>query len=78
MYQAYYQMPNHTPTPAILFTFGILDTNIRVDQKQLIYLHKILNRASSHWTKQTLETLEEMNLGWYKAIKETLSLSLES
>ena len=68
-----FDLPIRTPTPAILFTFGILYTTTRVDQKKLIYLHKILNRDLSHWTRKSLETLEKMNIGWYKGICQTLT-----
>ena len=68
-----FDLPIHTPTPAIIYTFGTLFTRIRIDQKQLIYLHKVLNQDKTHWTRKTLETLENLNLGWAKSIKETLT-----
>ena len=40
---------------------------------QLLYLHRILNKEETHWTKQILTELEQLNLGWYKGIKSTLS-----
>ena len=43
-----------------------------MEQKRLIYLHRILKRIDSHWTNKVLMTLEEKNLGWSKSIKETL------
>ena len=52
-----FNLPVHTPTPAIIFTFGLLYTRFRIHQKQLLYLHKILKRYS-HWTKQTLMVLQ--------------------
>ena len=67
-----FDLPIHTPTPAIIFTLGTLYTNLRVHQKQLIYLHKILKKFDGHWTKRTLEILEKKNIGWSKKIKETL------
>ena len=57
----------------MLFTFGILFTGIRVDQKKLIYLHKILNRDPSHWTRKSLDALGILNIGWYKNIHQTLT-----
>ena len=68
-----FDLPIKTPTPAILFTFGILYTSTRVDQKKLIYLHKILTRDPSHWTRKSLETLKISNIGWYKGICQTLT-----
>ncbi len=70
--KALFDLPVHTPTPALIFTFGIPYTRQRVDQKQLTYLHKVLNRQTTHWTKKTLEALEDKNIGWSKSIKNTL------
>ena len=67
-----FDLPLHTPTPAVLFTFGTMYTKMRVDQKQLIYLHRILQREKTNWTRMTLEKLENLNIGWYKNIRSTL------
>ena len=53
--------------------FGIPYTSSRIDQKRLVYLHKILNRDPSHWTRKSLVTLEALNIGWYKGIQQTLT-----
>ena len=68
-----FDLPLRTPTPAILYTFGIPYTNSRIDQKKLIYLHKLLLRDSSHWTSKSLNVLEKLNIGWYKGICQTLT-----
>ena len=34
-------LPQTTPTAGILMTFGILCASIRIDIKQLLYLHKV-------------------------------------
>ena len=39
-----FDLPLHLPTPAILYEFGLLYTKLRIEQKQLIYLWKILSR----------------------------------
>ena len=67
-----FDLPVTTPTPAILFSFGVPYTTSRTDQKRLSYLHKLLNREPSHWTRKSLETLKTLNLGWYKGIHKTL------
>ena len=67
-----FRLPPCTPNPAVIFTFGTLFTRQRIDQKQLIFLHKILNRHQKNWTLMTLNTLAEHNIGWAKAIKDTL------
>ena len=36
-----FDLPAHTPTPAIVFAFGLLYTNVRVDKKRFMYLHRI-------------------------------------
>ena len=68
-----FDLPMKTPTPAVLFTFGILYTSIRVDQKKLIYLYKFLSRDPSHWTRKSFESLGKLNIGWYKSIHQTLA-----
>ena len=68
-----FDLPLHTPTSAILYTFGILLTKIRIDQKQLMYLNRILKREPEQWTLKTLSILEELNIGWYKNINSVLT-----
>ena len=68
-----FDLPIHTPTPAIIYSVGTLFTSIRLDQKQLIYLHKLLKRPPAHWTHMTLKTLTDKNIGWGKSIRDTLS-----
>ena len=63
----------HTPTPAILHSFGLLYTRFRVDLKQLVYFKRMLERDPNHWTRKTLEELKTRNLGWYETITETLT-----
>ena len=67
-----FDLPTHTPTPAVIFSLGTLYTRQRVHKRQLLYLHKILKKYDGQWTKRALEILEEKNLGWYKNIKKTL------
>ena len=68
-----FKLPTQTPNTAVIFTLGTLYTKQRIDQMQLLYLHKVLNRPSEHWTIKTLLTLQELNIGWAKSIKETLN-----
>ena len=67
-----FNLPTRTPTPAIVFVFGTLYTDVRLKKKQLIFLHRILSRDINHWTYQALQTLKNLNLGWYKEIQNTL------
>ena len=68
-----FDLPIHTPTPAITYTFGILYTNLRVEKKRLMYLHRLLNQNDTSWTRKTLFILERLNIGWTKSIIETLN-----
>ena len=67
-----FDLPVHTPTPAILFTFGTIFTHLRVEQRRLMYLHRMLKRQESHWTNKILLRLETLDIGWSKSIKNTL------
>ena len=67
-----FDLPLHTPIPALIFTFGTLYTHFRIETRRLNYLHRILNRPDNHWTTQAFHILDEQNLGWAKTIKQTL------
>ena len=67
-----FDLPLHTPLPAIIFSLGTLYTQLRIEKKRLIYLHTLLNRPSTNWTNKAFHILEEQNLGWAKTIKNTL------
>ena len=67
-----FDLPLHIPIPALLFTFGTLYTNFRIETRRLNYLHRILTRQNTHWTNQTFHILNEQNTGWAKSIKMTL------
>ena len=57
-------LPQTTPTAGIMHTMGSLFASVRVEQKQLLYLHKVLQRVEGHWTKTTLLALKEKDIGW--------------
>ena len=67
-----FDLPLHIPIPALLFTFGTMYTNLRIETRRLNYLHRILTRPNTHWTNQTFHILNEQNTGWAKSIKLTL------
>ena len=67
-----FNLPTTTPTVAILYNFGILYMTQSMDQKRFMYLHKILNRESDHWTKKMLTQLKTLELGWAKNMTEKL------
>ena len=67
-----FDLPTKTPTPAIIHSLGIPYTSMRIDKKQLLYLHRILNRDPTHWTVQMLKVLGDLNIGRYKKIRTSL------
>ena len=67
-----FDLPLHTPIPAIIYTFGTLFTHLRIEKRRLNYLHTLLNRQDTHWTNQAFHILDEQNIGWAKTIKQTL------
>ena len=67
-----FDLPAHTPTPAIIFTLGTLYTRHRVNIKRLSYLHRLLNSSTQAWNRQTLDVLVSLQVGWGKNIIETL------
>ena len=68
-----FDLPAHIPTPALIFSLGLIYTSLRVKQKQLLYLWKLVNREQGHWTKQALAETLNRNIGWGKHIQATLS-----
>ena len=68
-----FDLPIHTPTPAIIFSLGTLYTSLRIEKKRLMYLHRTIRKHDSSWPKKTLLILNQLNLGWAKSINETLN-----
>ena len=66
-------LPRTTPTAAVRFVTGIIFTELRIDQKQLIYLQRILKRDHDHWTYHMLNTLDLMSIGWAHQIRQKLN-----
>ena len=67
-----FDLPLHTPTVAILFSFGILHTTQKIEKKMLMWLHKTIQKDENDWPKKTLNHLKTTNLGWYKKMKSIL------
>ena len=67
-----FDLPAHTPTPGIIFSFGVPYTIHRIDQKRFLYLHHILSQDDNTWTKMALNQLNNLNLGWAKSVNEAL------
>ena len=67
-----FNLPTTTPSAAILFNLGLLYLTQTIDKMRFMYLHKIMNRTSDHWTKRMLTHLQDLNLGWAKNIQAKL------
>ena len=63
-------LPKTTPTAPIIYCTGAMYASIRVEQKQLLYLQKVLLKPADHWTRVTLNTLDEYNIGWARQIRQ--------
>ena len=62
----------HTPTLALNYSFGLTHTEIRIEKKQLAYLHKLINKDANDWTRKTFEILEKKKIGWSQSIQKIL------
>ena len=65
-------LPKTTPTAGIMLTLGCLFASVRIETKQLMYLHRILNKESGNWAKSILFHLKNENIGWAKQLNELL------
>ena len=68
-----FSLPEKTPNPAIIHSFGVLYTTQQIDQKKFMFLYKILQRTEDHWTKKMLFHLKTLNKGWAKKIQTKLA-----
>jgi predicted nucleic acid-binding protein len=65
-------LPKTTPTAGVMFECGTLFTSIRIDERQFLYLHKVLQRPETDWCRKIMVDLEHENLGWAKQINTKL------
>ena len=63
-------LPKTTPSAAVMFCTGAIYPSVRIEEKQLIYLQKVLLKPEWHWTKQTLYATREHETGWGKQIAQ--------
>ena len=59
-------LPTTTPTPAVIFATGMLYATIRVEMKQLLYLHQLLQKENEHWAQVALNLMDRNNARWAK------------
>ena len=65
-------LPKTTPTAAVMFATGALFPSIRIEMKQLIFLHQILQKEEVHYTKISLYSIKEHDAGWACQIDKIL------
>ena len=65
-------LPNTTPSAGIMHTMGRLFPSVRAEQKQLIYLHKVLQREDKHNTTATMKAMKEKDIRWSKQVNSIL------
>ena len=65
-------LPRTTPSVAVRFVTGTLYMKVQIDIRQLLYLHKVLQRETSHWTHHVLLLLDGLSIGWASQIRERL------
>ena len=72
-----FDLPSHTPTPAptpaLIYTLGLLYTSLRVEKRKFLYLWKVINRYPSHWTYKALTHILTKKIGWGKSCDEFLT-----
>ena len=65
-------LPKTTPTAGVRYETKTLFAEIRIDEKQFLYLHKILKRDTSHWTHHMLKILDAHSIGWATQIRRKI------
>ena len=68
-----FNLPTTTPSVAVIYSLGLLYTTQSIDQRKLMYLHKVLNRNGDNWTTKMLYYLQRQNTGWAKNICDKLN-----
>ena len=68
-----FSLPTTTPSVAIIHSLGLLYMTQAVDQMKFMFLYKILQRETNHWTKKILIHLKNQDLGWAKNIEKKLT-----
>ena len=69
-----FDLPTKTPTPAILHTLGLPYTTNRIKKKQLLFLHRLLNKDPNQQTRKMLKALDKLKVGWTKQVRSMLVL----
>ena len=69
-----FDLPTKTPTPAILHTLGLPYTTNRIKKKQLLFLHRLLNKDPNQQTRKMLKVLDKLKVGWTKQVRSMLVL----
>ena len=67
-----FNLPEKTPSVAIIYSLGLTYTTQSIDQRKFMYFHKILNKGEHNWTRKMLYHLRDQNIGWAKCINGKL------
>ena len=67
-----FDLPEKTPSPAVIYSLGALFITQKIDTMKFMYLHKILKRNDEHWTKKMLFHLKAQKIGWAENICQKL------
>ena len=65
-------LPITTPNAGVMFSTGAMFASVRIEMKQIIYLHRIISKGDDQWLKQMFIVLSNHNVGWAKQISQTL------
>ena len=68
-----FDLPEKTPSPAVIYSLGALFITQKIDTMKFMYLHKILKRNDEHRTKKMLFHLKSLKMGWAENISQKLS-----
>ena len=68
-----FDLPEKTPSPAVIYSLGALFLTQKIDTMKLMYLQKILKRNDEHWTKKMLFHLRSLKMGWSENICQKLN-----
>ena len=66
-------LPPTTPNAAVRYVSGTLFIETRIQQRQLMFFHSLLQKEQGHRTLEALSELQNYNIGWTKKIDQTLA-----
>ena len=67
-------LPPTTPNAAMRYATGTHFMEVRIQLKQILFLHHLLQRENRHWARGALFNSQTKNFGWAKNIEKILTL----